>query len=238
MPDSLDDLIAKARKAVARNSALVGLCQRRIENFKRRHAKAKRQRNRARKARKPKKAAFFEARMARTARKIRHWTQREVDAIEIKRSKKAWLARLLGKKAAAQSAGAKLVSKAKEYLGTNEGSALQRKWASNLGYSAALPWCSIFVANMLLEAGICTKSELPRNPAYSGSWIGWPGGRRVNLSERRPGDLLVFDWGDGGLSDHVAIYEGGNRHVGGNQSDQVNERPTPLANVVAVIRPL
>ena len=116
--------------------------------------------------------------------------------------------------------------------------AQQRAWAAKLGYSSYLPWCSIFVGNMLIEAGICTKEQLPPNPAYSGAWFNWSRGRRVNRSEAQRGDILVFDWGDGGMTDHVAIYQGGGKHVGGNQSDAVTTTSTPWGNVVGVVRPL
>lgn len=238
MPSDLNRLIAQAKAEVGRDSALVQLCQKRVAKFKSKHGIAKHLRDRSKKLHKPLKVKLYEGRMQRSARKIAFWTKREADAIELARSAKKTLARLLRKKAALQPHGALLVAKAREYLGTNEGSALQRRWASNLGYSSYLPWCSIFVANMLIESGICHESELPENPAYSGAWIGWDRGRRVNVSERRPGDLLIFDWGDGGLTDHVAICESAGVHIGGNQSNEVNEAPTPVGNLVAVIRPI
>lgn len=234
----LTKLIAQAKRKVARKSRLIQFCQGKVTKFRRKFADAKHKHRLAARYKRPKRAAFYQARMARSKRKIRVWTGREATAIELNRSWKGTLKRLLARKAALQPNGQKLVDTARKYLGTNEGSALQRRWAANLSYSASLPWCSIFVANMLLEAGVCAKSNLPTNPAYSGSWIGWSRGRRVNLSERQPGDVVVFDWGDGGITDHVAIYAGGGRHIGGNQSDQVNERPTPMGNIVAVIRPI
>jgi cell wall-associated NlpC family hydrolase len=235
--ESLATLIRQAKAQVVRGSFLVRRAQRRVEKFHRKWGDAKKARNRAKKAKKPKKAETYQRRMARNKRKTIYWSKREADAIEFSRGWKKALARRLKKKAASQPNGRKLVETADKYLGTNEGSNLQRRWANELGYSSYLPWCSIFVGQMLMEAYGWPRSKLPGNPAYSGAWVSWSGGQRVNVSDRQPGDILVFDWGDGGLSDHVAIYAGGGQHVGGNQSDQVNRRSTPVGNIVSVIRP-
>ena len=131
------------------------------------------------------------------------------------------------------STASNLASWAKSQLGVQEGSKRQRYYASRLGLSASLPWCSIFVANGLKRQG----KSLPSNPAYSGAWLNWKGGRRVKTSQIRPGDLVIYDWGDGGITDHIAIYEGNGRVVGGNQSNAVTRAPAKLGQAVAVIRP-
>ena len=129
--------------------------------------------------------------------------------------------------------GSNLASWAKSQLGVQEGSKRQRYYASRLGLSASLPWCSIFVANGLRRQG----KSLPSNPAYSGAWLNWKGGRRVKTSQIRPGDLVIYDWGDGGITDHIAVYEGNGRVIGGNQSNAVTRAPAKLGQAVAVIRP-
>ena len=143
--------------------------------------------------------------------------------------------------AAAASAGAgapaggaaEMVSWAESKIGTTEGSAAQVEWASSLGLDASLPWCSIFVANGLEELGV----PLPASPAYSGAWLDWEGGSTVELSEIQPGDLVIYDWGDGGITDHIALYTGDEKVVGGNQSDMVSEVPLERGSVVGVVRP-
>jgi CHAP domain len=239
--DRLNKLIAEARAKMARLSTWVRWCQRRLDHFKERHKWAKGKAEYWLKRGKPEsspRVRYFRAIQSRCARKIRLWAKREATAIEANRSTKAWLRRLRRKKAALQPQGGNLVAKARSYVGTQEGGAQQRAWAANLGYSSYLPWCSIFVANMLLEVGLDTKSSLPANPAYSGAWFAWGGGRRVNESERQAGDIVIFDWGDGGMTDHVAIYAGSGRHIGGNQSNAVTETSTPSGNIVGVIRPV
>jgi CHAP domain len=236
--EELKKLVAQARQQVARGSFLVRKAQGRQDKFHRKYEASRKARNRAHKAGKPKKEALYQRRMARAKRKGRYWTKREADAIEFARDWKAALRRRRRKLIAAQPKAGALVARAESYIGTRELGAQQRAWAARLGYSPYLPWCSIFVANMLMEAGICTKEQLPSNPAYSGAWFSWGRGQRVSESAVRPGDILVFDWGDGGMSDHVAIYEGGGTHVGGNQSDAVTRSSTPWGNVVGVVRPL
>jgi hypothetical protein len=233
---TLTERIRNAKAELGKDSALVRLCQRRTEKFRGKHRKAKKSRDRAEKIHKAKKVAFYEARMARAARKIRFWHERELDAIEVAHDAKGALARLLKKKAAAQPLGAKLIATANKYVGTVEGSKLQVDWAHKLGFSADLPWCSIFVANMLIEAGILTRDQLPSNPAYSGIWIGADHFRRINRAEARAGDLLIFDWGDGGITDHVGIWDGDATYTSGNHGDKVDRSPVYWGNVVAIVR--
>lgn len=130
--------------------------------------------------------------------------------------------------------GGQALSWAKRQLGTKEGSGRQRYYASRFGLSAGLPWCSIFVANALRNAGV---KKVPSNLAYSGAWMNWKGGRRVKTSQIRPGDIVIYDWGDGGITDHVAIYEGRGKVIGGNQSNAVTRAGARLGQAVAVIRP-
>jgi hypothetical protein len=122
-------------------------------------------------------------------------------------------------------------------VGVKEYSTEHRAWAAELGYSANLPWCSIFAGYGLAYPGGFGEGNLPPNPAYSGNWLGWSHGTRVSYSNVQPGDLLIFDWGDGGLTDHVAIYTGNGLKVGGNENNQVEHDSVPTANIVGVVRP-
>lgn len=132
------------------------------------------------------------------------------------------------------SAGADgMVAWAKSQLGTKEGSRKQKWYASRMGVPASVPWCSVFVGVGLKHFG----ASLPANPAYSGSWIGWKGGKKVSKSQIRPGDLIIYDWGDGGITDHVALYVGGGKRIGGNQSNAVTQAGASLGQAVAIVRP-
>ena len=132
------------------------------------------------------------------------------------------------------SAGADgMVAWAKSQLGTKEGSRKQKWYANKMGVPASVPWCSVFVGVGLKHFG----ASLPANPAYSGSWIGWKGGKKVGRSQIRPGDLIIYDWGDGGITDHVALYVGNGKRIGGNQSNAVTTANADLGQSVAIIRP-
>jgi hypothetical protein len=129
--------------------------------------------------------------------------------------------------------GADLAKWATSKLGIQEGSAVQLEWSQDLGYSADTPWCSIFVATGVKEVyGL----NPPANAAYSGDWETWGHDRRVSLKGIQPGDLVIFDWGDGGMTDHIAIYVGGGQVIGGNQSNAVTKTALTTSAVVAVMR--
>lgn len=144
--------------------------------------------------------------------------------------------RKLKEEQAAASGPAAFVKWCESKVGVVEGSSEQREWADDLGYSWLLPWCSIFAATGLVEAG-WSRSNLPTNPAYSGSWLAWSGGSRVTYSAAKPGDLLIFDWGDGGITDHVAVFVGGGVKIGGNENDRVERDAVPASAIVGVVRP-
>lgn len=130
----------------------------------------------------------------------------------------------------------RVVKWVKDQVGVAEWSAKHRAWAADLGYSPSLPWCSIFVGYALKHVG-GFANKLPANPAYSGSWLTWPEGHRVSYANAQPGDLLIFDWGDGGITDHVAMFVGNGQKVGGNENNRVEMDAVPVANIVGVVRP-
>lgn len=128
---------------------------------------------------------------------------------------------------------AKLIKWAKKQVGdAPEGGWRHREYASKLGYGTDLPWCGIFVGYGIKF--ICGL-EPPSNPAYSGDWLGW--GKKVSVSAAQPGDIVVYDWGDGGITDHVAIYIGGGQRIGGNESNNVSQSPVDFGSAVGVVRP-
>jgi cell wall-associated NlpC family hydrolase len=139
----------------------------------------------------------------------------------------------------AVAAGAKgAVQWAEAKIGTREGSGAESRWAQAAGISPTTAWCSAFVAAVLRASGV---KNLPANPAYSGAWLSWKGGTNLHttsLRQARPGDLLIFDWGDGGITDHVGIYTGRGQYVAGNNSDNsVGKAPVPTGNIVGIVRP-
>lgn len=107
--------------------------------------------------------------------------------------------------------------------GANNGTIIG--WAKRLGtkvlgiaYNAdSVPWCGVFVAACMQEAGIAPAPIAVR----AKSWATW--GANLGVSVLSPGAVLVFEREGGG---HVGFYVGEDSthyHVlGGNQSDAVN----------------
>lgn len=64
-------------------------------------------------------------------------------------------------------------------------------------------WCSIFVSWLLRRTDNAIKT------AYSGDWLSWGrrNGREVAIDDVLPGDIVIFDYGDGGITDHIGIVE-------------------------------
>ena len=97
-------------------------------------------------------------------------------------------------------------------------------WAKQLGtkvlgiaYNAdGVPWCGVFVAIVMQEAGIIPPNIAVRAKA----WATW--GSPLTAAELAPGAVLVFERPGGG---HVGLYVGENatayRVLGGNQGDAV-----------------
>lgn len=98
-------------------------------------------------------------------------------------------------------------------------------WAKRLGtkvlgmvYNAdSVPWCGLFVATCMAEAGIQPPSIAVRAKA----WATW--GANLRVERLAPGAVLVFEREGGG---HVGFYVGhDNTHfhvLGGNQGDCVS----------------
>lgn len=126
-----------------------------------------------------------------------------------------------------------MLSWAEGQVGVTEGSNRQVEYARELGYSASLPWCAIFLAYGLKRLNI----PLPANPAYSGAWLSWPAGSQVSQGDLEPGDFVIYDWGDGGRTNHVALYIGGGQTIGGNESNMVRKQSARLSFAVGFARP-
>lgn len=129
---------------------------------------------------------------------------------------------------------------AKGVVGTSGGSGAVARWDAAIGDAPGIPWCSAFVSAILRHAGI---KNLPADAAYSGAWEGWSGGTKLPVTSttiNEAGNLLIFDWGDGGRRDHVAYGLGGGQQIQGNdENDSVGISPisATASNIVAVIKP-
>ncbi|MFN3706515.1 MAG: TIGR02594 family protein [Thermoflexales bacterium] len=92
------------------------------------------------------------------------------------------------------------------------------------------PWCGVFVAHCLREAGI---TDLPEYWMRALAWAPW--GANLRASHVAPGAILVFSRQGGG---HVGFYVGEDAsfyHVlGGNQRNMVNIMKIAKARCVAI----
>ena len=115
---------------------------------------------------------------------------------------------------------------------------------------SGVPYCAMFVSWCFAQA----KVECPGLPgAYCPSMLqaAWDDGSTVSLANARPGDVVYFDWGSDGESDHVGIvvanrgtyYETieGNTSAdsAGSQSNGglVARKTRSLGTVCGVVRP-
>lgn len=212
---------AQARSKIERKGVLIRLANKRLTKW-------------TRKARLKKKGSLGHA---RTIRKRLLWQRRKHDAIYLRTHWRQVLSDALQGLARLTPPRIKLVRTALQYVGQTEGGAFHRKAAAFIGADIGWPWCSTAVGEWLHEALGYSRSELPAQAPYSGSWAAWSGGKRVPIHRRQRGDILIFDWGDGGLTDHVAVQRTRTDHVGGNQDDAVNIRTTYESAIVFVVRP-
>ncbi|HTU13703.1 MAG TPA: NlpC/P60 family protein, partial [Solirubrobacterales bacterium] len=124
------------------------------------------------------------------------------------------------------------VAWAKKVVGTGQGSAKYNYWMSKVGgYD---PWCSFWIGFLMREiCGLeCSGFD------HSSYWLTWSGGKRVSTSKIKPGDIVVYEWGDGGDTDHVALYIGDGQRIGGNEGNSVvAQNPADLGHAVGVVRP-
>lgn len=211
----------QAREKIERKGVLIRLANKRIEKW-----------GRKRKAKKKHTLAHD-----RALRKLTLWRRRKHDAIYLRTHWRTILADALEALAARRGAGEKLLDVALKSVGQQENGPFHRKAAAFVGAAVSWPWCSTAVGYWLHQALGYERSELPATAPYSGSWAAWGGGKRVAIRKRQPGDIEVYDWGDGGLTDHVGIDKNGATHVGGNQDDAVNIRSTYEDAIVFVVRP-
>lgn len=227
MPQHSDDPAkakAQAEQKIEGKNALIRLAKRRQRKWERKR-KAKRKGTPA---------------YQRADRKVLLWKRRKHDAIYVKHQWQQILADSVKALAKRIPVPRRLLDVAFKYVGAQEGGSFHQRAVEFVGALMGWPWCSIAVAEWLHEALGYRRDELPDNAPYSGCWAAWKGGKRVAISKRSPGDIEVYDWGDGGMTDHVAVNVSSSEHIGGNQSPgagQVNVRSTPPGAIVFVVRP-
>jgi cell wall-associated NlpC family hydrolase len=99
------------------------------------------------------------------------------------------------------------------------------------GFGSRVEWCATFVSWCANECGYIETGIIPKFAACQTQGIPWFKDRG-QWAERgyapQPGDIIFFDWGRDGVSDHVGIVEscdGTTVHtIEGNSGDACNRR--------------
>ena len=119
----------------------------------------------------------------------------------------------------------------KEIPGAQHSSTIQ-KWLARLGAwwrDDETPWCGVFVANCLREAGL----PLPENWMRAKSWTDY--GSNLRSTHVAPGAILVFARQGGG---HVGFYAGEDSSyfyvLGGNQGNAVSISKIAKSRCIAI----
>jgi hypothetical protein len=99
------------------------------------------------------------------------------------------------------------------------------------GFGSRVEWCATFASWCANECGYIDAGIIPRFAACQSQGIAWFTERGLYQDSSYvpvPGDIIFFDWGNDGVSDHVGIVEyveGETVHtVEGNTSDSVARR--------------
>ena len=106
------------------------------------------------------------------------------------------------------------------------------------GFGSRVEWCACFVSWCANECGYIEAGVIPKFAACASQGVPWFQERGLwqdNSYEPRPGDIIFFDWEDGGQdgsSDHVGIVEkvenGRVYTVEGNSGDSVRQNSYPV----------
>ena len=106
------------------------------------------------------------------------------------------------------------------------------------GFGSRVEWCACFVSWCANECGYIEAGVIPKFAACTSQGVPWFQERGLwqdNSYEPRPGDIIFFDWDDGGQdgqSDHVGIVEkvenGRVYTVEGNSGDSVRQNTYPI----------
>jgi len=106
------------------------------------------------------------------------------------------------------------------------------------GFGSRVEWCACFVSWCANECGYIEAGVIPKFAACASQGVPWfqeHGLWQDNSYEPRPGDIIFFDWNDGGQdgqSDHVGIVEkvenGRVYTVEGNSGDSVRQNSYPI----------
>ena len=120
--------------------------------------------------------------------------------------------------AAEETVGAKALSEAERWIGTKEKPAGSNRaspfteWYGWHGWGA--PWCAVFVSYCLEKAGFEHVKHFRKGDRWAfcpffvnDARAGRHGLRVVSFENARPGDIVLFDWDNDGVADHIGFLK-------------------------------
>ncbi len=132
------------------------------------------------------------------------------------------------------------LDKARSMLGLQEGrdrAKIQEVTGKSGINPATTPWCAAFAMNILKDAGVMDLSGLS-NRNYCPTIVSWAKDKGIwgarGSYQPKPGDAIMFDWGNDGTSDHIGIVEkvenGKVITIEGNSSNSVKRNSYELGS--------
>lgn len=90
------------------------------------------------------------------------------------------------------------------------------------------PWCAMFVSYCFYNAGLPLPATTPKGFAYCPYGVNWFKNKGWWHTTPKVGDVVFYDWGGDGVSDHVGIVEKVNSDgsivaIEGNTSDNYGD---------------
>lgn len=88
--------------------------------------------------------------------------------------------------------------------GSNNGAMVRAYQSATDVPGTGWPWCAAFTAWCYVQAG----APQPYRSAYVPALRNWyqAHGRRLTKDQVRPGDLVMYDWGQDGTPDHIGLF--------------------------------
>lgn len=140
-----------------------------------------------------------------------------------------------------------LIRIAEKEIGTTENPKGSNRVKYNKAYYSqdvsgdSYSWCAVFVWWCFRQAAAPELYYDGRKTAYVPTLDQWAKDNGLTVTDPQPGDLIIFDWNDNGIGDHIGICTGADiqtvKTIEGNTDDMVSRRIRQREDVLRVIRP-
>jgi len=96
--------------------------------------------------------------------------------------------------------------------------------------------CSAFTSSIYMTAFGINISRSSATQMNAGKKVDHSKAKKGDFSNLKIGDLIIFDWGGDGKSDHVGLYSGGGKYIHMTTSSRIQETNVKPAKILAVRR--